>query len=346
MRARVDTSLVSNGMRKKAMLILLILLGVVGVVGVYFFAGSVKEASGIRWGVNFSAKHAAALGLDWRAVYTALLDDLQARRVKISLDWDALEPRQGEFFFEDADWQIAQAKKRDTQLTLVIGMKTMRWPECHVPAWANSLSKKEQQVAVLELLEAIVTRYKNSPSVYRWQVENEPLFPFGDCPWRDRRFLEKEVALVKSLDPTHPVVVSDSGEFSLWFQGARIGDLVSTTMYRRVWFHEIKRYVKYPLPPVFYARKAQLIKTLFGKEVIGGEVQAEPWGPGKSLANTSLREQDADFGMAEFRANVQFAKQTGFSEFYLWGAEWWFWRKHVARDETFWQEARKVFESL
>ena len=43
-------------------------------------------------------------------------------------------------------------------------------------------------------------------------------------------FLEKEVELVKKLDSNHPVVVSDSGEFSLWLRAAQLGDVVSTTM--------------------------------------------------------------------------------------------------------------------
>ena len=222
-----------------------------GIVALYLFVGRVSPAQEIQWGVNFSQKQATALGLDWRAAYAALLDDLEVRKLKVSLDWNELEQAKDAFSFDDTDWQAREAEKRDAKLLLVMGMKTMRWPECHMPEWAKELSKEEQQKEILALLEAVVNRYKDSPALSEWQVENESLLKFGNCPWRDRKFLEKEVELVKSLDPNHPVVVSDSGELSLWVQAAKIGDIVSTTMYRKVWFHEIDRYVEYPLPPVF-----------------------------------------------------------------------------------------------
>jgi hypothetical protein len=142
------------------------------------------------------------------------------------------------------------------------------------------------------------------------------------------------------------VIVSDSGELSFWIQVGRIGDIASTTMYRKVWFHEIGRYVEYPLPPVFYGRKAQIIKTLFDKEVIVGELQAEPWGPEKLLYDTTVEEQDAAFDLAQFRKNIAFAKQTGLKEFYLWGAEWWYWRMKGVGDSDFWDEAHKLFNPV
>ena len=326
-----------------------LLFGVVlalGVSALSLFAGFSREATDIQWGVNFSKKHATALGLDWKEVYTALLDDLEVERMKVSFDWNDLELEQGEFSFEDADWQVAQAEQRGAELLLVVGMKTMRWPECHIPEWAKGLSKQEQQEEILQIIAAVVERYKDSPAVYAWQVENEPLFPFGDCPWQDRKFLEKEVALVKSLDASRPVVVSDSGELSFWLQASRIGDIVSTTMYRKVWFHEIGRYVEYPLPSLFYARKAAYVNKLFGKEVIVGELQAEPWGPGKLLYDTTIEEQDAAFDLTQFRKNIAYARKTGLKEFYFWGAEWWDWRTETANDPTFWEEARMLFKEV
>lgn len=316
-----------------------------GVATVYFFAGSASQAQNIAWGVNFSKAHTTALGLDWRVLYSTLLDDLEVRHIKLSLDWNELEPERGRFSFEDADWQVAEAEKRGAKLLLVVGMKTMRWPECHMPEWASGFSKREQQKEILALLEAVVKKYKDSPSLLAWQVENEPLLKFGRCPWRDRKFLEREVELVKSLDPSHPVIVSDSGELSFWIQAGRIGDMVSTTMYRKVWFHEIDRYVEYPLPPVFYERKAKYIDVLFEKEVIVGELQAEPWGPGKLLYGTTIEEQNTAFDLAQFHKNIAYAKQTGLKEFYLWGAEWWFWRKERANDPVFWDEARNLFRT-
>lgn len=325
-----------------------LLVGVVVFLGVsvlYFFVGRSSEGKEVVWGVSFSQKHAAALGLDWRAAYAALLDDLEVKKLKVSVDWDLIEPEQDEFRFENIDWQVAEAEKRKAKILLVMGMKTLRWPECHVPEWAQGLSKKQQQAEVLSLLETVVKRYKDSPAVWAWQIENEPLFPFGACPWRDKNFLKQEVNVVKSLDPIHPVVISDTGEFSLWIEAAKIGDIVSPTMYRKVWFQEISRYVEYPLPPTFYARKAKYIDVFFGKDVVGGELQAEPWGPGKLLYKTTIEEQDRAFDLAQFQKNITYAKRTGIKEHYLWGSEWWFWRKEKAQDPTFWREAKMLLSN-
>lgn len=309
----------------------------------FLFAGKVQPAESIAWGVGFSEKHARALGLDWKEVYTALLDDVQVKQVKLSVDWDEIEPERDSFYFADIDWQIGEAAKRDANVLLVVGMKTLRWPECHMPEWAKGLSKGEQQQEILELVEAVVGRYKDSVAVTKWQAENEPFFPFGECPWHDSEFLEKEIALMRQLDNSRPVVVSDSGELSFWVQAARAGDIASITMYRKVWFHEINRYVTYPLPATFYGRKAQLIQFMFDTPIIGGELQAEPWGPGKLLYDTTIEEQDRAFDLAQFKENIEFARNTGIAEHYLWGAEWWYWRMTEAQDPTFWNEARKLF---
>ena len=77
-----------------------LLIGVVVTVGVpvlYLFAGRSSEVKDVVWGVSFSQKHATALGLDWQETYVALLDDLGVKRLKVSADWDLVEPQKDEF---------------------------------------------------------------------------------------------------------------------------------------------------------------------------------------------------------------------------------------------------------
>ena len=314
----------------------------------------VKE---IKWGVNFSQKHAQNLGLDWKEAYLALLDDLGAKNIKIATYWDLIEKKEGEYDFSDLDWQINEAENHGTEILLVIGMKTPRWPECHIPNWAKSLDKSQQQERISKLLEKIVSRYKDSEKIWAWQVENEPFFPFGDCPWVDKDFLKKETKLVKDLDSLRrPVIISDSGEGSLWINAARTGDIVGTTMYEKVWFSApnfLKKYLgpiknlgfylRYPFPPTFYGRKAQIIKRFFGKEVICVELQAEPWGP-VLMYDLPLKEQEKTMNLEQFRKNLEFAKKTGLKEFYFWGAEWWYWMKEKQNQPEIWDEAKKLFQ--
>lgn len=308
----------------------------------YFFVGKAPRAEQIEWGVNFSQKHASNLGLDWQQTFLALIDDLKVKKLKVALHWDLVEPAPNEFSFRDFDWQVGHAQTREAALVPVIGMKTSRWPECHIPEWAKGLLKEEQQQEILQMLEVLVNRYKHIELIEAWQVENEAFFPFGECPWADEEFLAKEVALVKSLDPSRPVIITDSGEGSFWTAPAKYGDVVGSTMYRKVWFGQGGFYITYPFPPVFYWRKAQLIKRLYGKEVIGIELQAEPWGP-KLLYDISVEEMMKTMTREQFKKNIEFAKETGFKQHYLWGAEWWYWMKETQDNPSYWEEARKLF---
>jgi len=309
-----------------------------------FFIGETKPAEKIAWGVNFSQKHSRDLGLDWQENYLALIDDLGTKNIKLATYWDLIETKEGQYNFQDLDWQIKTAEEKGTKLLLVIGMKTPRWPECHIPQWAKNLTKKEQQEKILKMLENTVLRYKDSEAIWAWQVENEPFFPFGECLWVDKNFLKKEIELVKSLDfQNRPILISDSGEGSLWITAARLGDIVGTTMYRKAWFRQFKIYITYPFPPTFYWRKAQMIKKFFGKEVICVELQAEPWGPAL-LYDSPLAEQEKTMNLEQFQKNIEFAKKTGLKEFYLWGGEWWFWLKEKQGKPEIWQEAKKLFQ--
>jgi hypothetical protein len=308
----------------------------------YFFIGTPPRAEKITWGINFSQKHAENLRLDWKETYLALFDNLGTKNFKIAAHWDLLEPGKNKYYFDDLDWQIKEAENHNAKILLVIGMKTPRWPECHIPEWAKGLIKEEQQERILKLIEKIVLNYRDSASIYAWQVENEPFFPFGECPWADKKFLKKEIDLVKSLDANHPIVISDSGEGSFWVQAARFGDIVGTTMYKRVWFHQVGIYVHYPFPPIFYWRKAEYIEKIFNKKVIVVELQAEPWGP-KLLYDSPIEEQEKTMNLEQFQKNVEFAQKTGFDRFYFWGAEWWFWLKEVQNKPEIWQEAKKLF---
>lgn len=322
--------------------VLLALVAGIVVLFLYFFAGKAPREENVAWGVNFSQKHALYLGLDWKETYIAILDDLKARRVKVAAHWDLLEETNDVYAFQDLDWQVNEAASRGAKIFMVIGRKTPRWPECHIPTFAKGLSKEAQQQEILGMLKAVVERYKDSSALLAWQVENEPFFPFGECLWADADFLLKEVELVKSLDSLHPVVISASGEGSFWTRAARTGDIVGTTLYRKVWSSQLGIYFRYPFPPVFYWRKAQIIKTFFGKEVIGVELQAEPWGP-RLLYDLPLEEQRKTMDLERFKAIVEYAKQTGLKEQYLWGTEWWYWMKEKQQNPAIWNEAKKLF---
>lgn len=309
----------------------------------YFSIGSVQPAENITWGVNFSQKQANLFGLDWQTLYLALLEDLEFKNIKIATHWDLIEREKGVYDFSDLDWQIETAGNYGAKVILVIGMKTPRWPECHMPGWTDYMIKEEQQASILDLVSQIVNRYKDSNSVIAWQVENEPFFPYGDCPWTDKAFLKKEIAQVKSLDNERLVSVSDSGEYSTWFTAAQLSDFVSSTLHRKVWYKEFKIYVDYFwFRPIYYARKAGLISFLFDKKVIIGELQAEPWCSHILPTNCSSEEQLRTMDLEKLKDNVKFARETGLDEIYFWGGEWWYWLREKQDSPQIWEEVKKI----
>lgn len=311
----------------------------------YFFIGKAPVKEKITWGVDFSQMHTESLDLNWKELYSSMIKDLGVKNIKIHTQWDWVEGEKGDYYFEDIDWQIKEAEKNDVKIIYVVGMKTGRWPECHIPKWAKNLSKEEQQEELLKYIEIVINRYKDSEAILYWQVENEPLFKFGICPWQDANFLEKEINLVKSIDPSRKIIVSDSGEQSLWFGAGKKGDIVGITMYRKVWSKITDNfgfYVSMPLLPVHYWRKAQLIDKIFDKKVICIELQAEPWSP-QLIYDAPLKEQEKSMNLEIFKNNIEYAKNTGLDTFYFWGVEWWYWLKEKHNQPEIWNEAKKLF---
>ena len=316
----------------------------------YFFVGKAKTPKNITWGVDFSQMQAQSLGLDWKETYLAIINDLGAKNIKIHTQWDWVEGEKGEYYFNDIDWQLAQAKNNGVKIIYVLGMKSGRWPECHIPVWVENLTEQQQKDATLKYIKEVVDRYKDNSAIIYWQVENEPLFNFGKCPvwyYKDNNFLKQEVALVKSLDPSKKVIISDSGEDSTWFGAAKIGDVVGTTMYREAWAHitnSLGFYFHYLFSPVYYSRKALLIKELFGKDVFCIEFQAEPW-TSKPFYDVPLAEQSKTMNPVIFKQNIEYAKKTGLDKFYFWGVEWWYWLKTTHNQPAIWNEAKALFNN-
>lgn len=330
---------------KKNIKIVLLIFGVsASVFFIWLFIGQAPQSQKIAWGISFSQKQADLLGISWKENYLALLDDLKVKNLKIIAYWDLIEPENDKYFFDDLDFQITEAQNRGVKIILVLGKKVPRWPECHIPDWAGNLSRTEQEKELLEYIETITLRYKDSESIWAWQAENEPFFKFGECSETTEDFLKEEIALIRKTDSeSRSIIISDSGSNRFWFKTAGLGDMVSVSLYRKVWFRELKAYVKYPFPPVFYWRKYQIVKIIFNKRVFCGELQAEPWGP--VLTNElSLEEQQKTMNPERFRGIIEFARETGFDEFYLWGAEWWYWLKTKQNDSRIWDEARDLIQ--
>lgn len=327
-----------------------ILLGI-GVLGthVYYKSQPLPPVENVMWGVTFSPRIATELGLDWRAAYLAALDELHPKGVRLIAYWNDIESTNDTFSFDNLDWQIVEARKRNIGVILAVGQKAPRWPECHVPAWAKQESRIENseldssfEQELLEYLEVVVRRYRNHPALAMWQIENEPFLLFGECPPPRAKLLDREIELVRALDPLRQILMTDGGEFGDWYRAAKRGDVFGTTLYRKV-FNEMFGHITYPLTPEFYAWKRDVVKTLIGdpdKPFVVIEVGLEPWDK-KRISELPITYQLELFSSEDFRDTIAYARRTGFSTYYLWGVEWWYWMK-TQNNESFWNLAKEI----
>jgi beta-galactosidase GanA len=301
-----------------------------------------KPREDMKFGVTFSLNYTQELGIDWQAAYDAILDDLGVHYIRLPIYWNQIEPAPGRYDFSRYDYMIKRAEQVGAKVTAVVGRRQPRWPECHVPKWAVNNSEVVQQRNIIFSIEETIKRYQDSSAIVAWQVDNEPLFQiFGICPKPDLEFLQEEIALVKSLDPTRPIQITDSGELSTWLQTAHLADQLGISMYRTTWDRNFG-YFYYPLSPNFYKRHAQAVAPLVDRVVIS-ELQTEPWFPNRPVPGVELEEQYRSMNPEIFKRNIDFARRTGFDESYLWGVEWWYWLKEKKNDANMWNTAKELF---
>ncbi|KKT58934.1 hypothetical protein A3G55_03660 [Candidatus Giovannonibacteria bacterium RIFCSPLOWO2_12_FULL_44_25] len=324
----------------------------------------------LSYGVTFSQKFSEEFGFEsangmagWKRNYLALLDDLKVKDLRLVAYWDLVEPAESQFNFKDLDWQITEAEKRGAKIILVVGRKVPRWPECHIPSWARfstppgkksdffGVSKSDfeeggvfQRAQLLNYIKTTIEHYRSNPAIIAWQVENEPLFPFGECGTIPVSLLNQEIKLVKSLS-NKPVILTDSGELGFaWPYLAAKSDIFGTTLYRYI-NNRFLGDIRYSLIPAYYFRiKARWAGKILGKQIIISELQAEPWSQ-VSLAETSFDDQAKSMSPEKFREIIDYAERSGFPKAYLWGAEWWYWMKEKQGRPEMWEAARSAINN-
>ncbi len=297
-------------------------------------------------GVTFIANYARYLGLNPHQAFLAVLNDLQVKHLRLVSYWNDIEPTPGHYNFSELDWEMQQAAAHGAKVSLAIGLRQPRWPECHPPSWVNTSKPESTWKPQLEqYMTAVINRYKHSPALQSYQLENEYFNSFGECSNYSRARLSSEFALVKRLDPNHPVIMSRSNNYAGLSLRKPLPDIVGISIYRHVWNTVVwHRYVTYPFPSWYYAFLAGAEQLATGKPSIIHELQAEPWPPnGQGILNTSLAEQDKTFNDKILKANVKFAEQTGVKTIYLWGAEYWYYRMKTLHEPSVWNTAKQIF---
>lgn len=317
----------------------IIVLGFINYWLVALHYRSVNKDQITEYGVSFSTKYAEELGLDWKETFSALTEDLGFEKLRLMSYWDIHEPQDGEYDFTDLDWQIEQSEEQGVDVILALGARQPRYPECHIPQWANELKNESFDSQLVEYVEVVVNRYKDSPAIEAWQIENEPRnVVFSTCrPYFSRDRLAREFNAVKAIDNTRPSYMNLSVEYQLPLFSP-IGDRVGYSVYERVNATVLGKNIAWQhlIPSSWHSFRSGFINLFWDRQTYIHELQAEPWGPGATV-DLSQEEQAKSMNPRFLLENIDYAEETGTNLVYLWGGEWWYWQKTVNNDSAMWE---------
>jgi hypothetical protein len=292
-------------------------------------------------GTTFIPDYAESFGLDSHQTLNAIFSDLGIRHVRLVSYWKDIEVEPGVYDFSKLDWQFDMANKYHAKVSLAVGLRQPRWPECHEPSWVDTNPKYEDnwEPQLFKYMSAVIDHYKNNPALDSYQLENEFFMKvFGECKDFNRSRLEAEFNMVKKQDPAHPVIISRSNNWVGIPIGAPTPDEFSVSVYKRVWDATIThRYFEYPEPAWTYATLAGAEELWSGRDMIIHELQSEPWPPnGQDIINTPVDEQFKSMNAKRMEDRISYGEGTGMRSLDLWGAEWWYWLKEKKGDPSVW----------
>ncbi len=153
-----------------------------GMYGIALWYQHTQAGKPYELGATFIPSYASYLGVDPHETLDAMINDLGIRQFRFTSYWNEIEPQQGTYDFSTLDWQMAAAEKAGAQVSLAIGLRQPRWPECHAPSWVDTTKPTNEWQPELEAFIAkVVERYKDSSALASYQLENEFFNSFGDC---------------------------------------------------------------------------------------------------------------------------------------------------------------------
>jgi hypothetical protein len=302
----------------------------------------------VNFGVTFISNYAEYYGLDPQQTMYALRDDLGFKRFRLVSYWKDIETSPGVYDFSELDWQFKAVNEVNGQVTLALGLRQPRWPECHAPAWVDAKNQQQWYPQLLNFTQAVIDRYKDNPALVSYQLENEYfLSVFGECQHfgAPRSRLVDEFNFVKKIDPNTPIILSYANNYFGVATGKPRGDVYGVSVYDRVFESRyLKRYVNYPFAPWYYSWRAGLQQILTGRPSMLHELQTEPWAP-TDIKSASTQEQYKSMSPKILQDQIKFGLDTGFKDIDLWGGEWWYWRKQTQNDPKVWEAVRESINS-
>jgi hypothetical protein len=169
------------------------------------------------WAVSWAANQTPPQALQ------ILLDRLQPDVVRLPVYWSEVEPSPGQFDFTTVDDLIDTVTRhnlissRETRVLLVVGARNISYPELHLPGWvsaaaAQNITRLYTSTDYRQYLTTSFRRFAALPTLFGWQIENEPLdgvatevVSAGAVP---SNVVSAELKLLRAIDSAHPAVVT------------------------------------------------------------------------------------------------------------------------------------------
>jgi len=338
----------------------------------------VEAAGNPAFGINFSCDQAEYLLLEDPSLGTAgyvsrdrpgraewcaarldeLLAGLGVRYVRISVEWSQVEPAPGLYDFSLVDALLGAAEAREAKVLLTVGVKGQRHPEYYIPQWVLDGSRLKDSETVsddpflrahaLEMVSAVVSHVAGSAAIDSWSADNEPYVasPRANGWVLGEDFVREEVGIIRTDDPTHrPVVINHAQHFVFdrrWKVALADSDVLGTSIYPFRRYDIAGQEVIVPILEIGplqtnYAAQARAAKAA-GRDFWITEMQAEPWS--NDIRLVSPTNPADDLTPAHFQDNIDYARRTGASRVYLWGAEWWLYERDHFGDSRWWNMAK------
>ena len=302
-------------------------------------------------GFSFSPLASEQARSDPRADLAELLDATHADVVRLPVYWELVQPTPDRLDFSSVDELLDvivehnQTSSNQVRVVLTVGARNFLFPELHQPAWAGPreqpyIDAVQSGTAYGTYFDASITRYRSSPLLYAWQVENEPLDKVvnaytGYDVISDNR-LAWEVAEVHRLDPGRRVVITSFNALNSTLDIVQVytpqllflvggpsghpnealaaGDAFGLDIYLDGPYIPWRSFTTIALRSqwkqqsiAFWAGRAHAQ----GKEMWLTEMQAQPWGATHTFTPADLRASAVDY------------RQAPLDVVLLWGVETW-----------------------
>ncbi len=290
------------------------------------------------WGTSFAHPHAKWMGLDVHKTCTAVCE-MGFESIRLGVYWNECEPQQGSFDFSAITSLLQIAQKKKQSVVVTVGMKAPRWPEFYIPSWTSQQDIHFEEL-LLAFIKETIQRLSSFSCITHWQIENEPLDPSGPSKHTvPIDLLTKEVATVREFDSSRPIVLTVWGNETVKRNTIATlhshADVIGVDLYYKVpflkWFF---------VGPRQSEEKLQATLQHTGKEYWITELQAEPWEEGNVFAEGFVSKTMNTSILIE---NIKQAKKIHPSRIYLWGAEYWYWKKEHG-DGSLFETVKKVIQ--